>query len=684
MGVKTYYSLPALIRHIRRISDDYDTFSFDLFDTLLVRRVHNPDLVKIPVARLIAGKAHFPWTAERIMRFRNKVEGFHRLRAGKNGPDHEACYPHFMGDVLRHIFKTHTEEQQKALLKTVTDFELHLEKSMLVPRTGIKDLLKELHEGGKKILILSDMYLPADHLAVLIQHSGLISFIDGIVSSADSLCAKASGAAWPIVQDRFQLDPQRWLHIGDNPISDGVRPSERGIASLILKDPRERTRKAISAFYGNISQKRPYWRGRLVQQWMLPLEEENASRDPLYIEGYNFFAPFFCAFVQHVAERCRALKIRRIYFLSREGKTFFDLWQRITPWLAPAEELPEAHFLAVSRAALAHSVCAHVGLTIDHYRIAFLPPTNRDARDLARVYGLDISALQPWFDRYHIRIDEPLSRFHKGWHPGTSRRFELMLEDPGFQSEVKRQALPSNQAFQRYLESERFFEQPEVALIDIGWLGTIQRYIYESIVHRADKPILRGMLFATIGTFPFPTAPGNQIEGFIYDRSRIDFSGSLVRYARELFEEASRANQAGILAYRLKDQGFELVFRDTNDPAWKIEQLQSQHFASLQQGIFDAADRYGPASAIAGFKAMELKPWLNVLMTNKIAFPSTREILNLRQRHHVNDFGGTHVPLKKFQKTLQGLWQKSPAALRFNPFLRVIAYLEHAVHMLRQ
>ena len=57
MTHQTFFSIPALIRAADRRLPGVDVVSFDLFDTLLVRRTHDPDLVKVPVARYISSLA---------------------------------------------------------------------------------------------------------------------------------------------------------------------------------------------------------------------------------------------------------------------------------------------------------------------------------------------------------------------------------------------------------------------------------------------------------------------------------------------------------------------------------------------------------------------------------------------------------------------------------------------------
>lgn len=103
----TCYSLKNLIETGRRLAKEKSVVSFDLFDTLLVRRIHDPDLVKLPVARYIATLAEergVKRSATEIQDLRDRFETGMRAEIGRIHTDHEACYPVFMERLLVEIF----------------------------------------------------------------------------------------------------------------------------------------------------------------------------------------------------------------------------------------------------------------------------------------------------------------------------------------------------------------------------------------------------------------------------------------------------------------------------------------------------------------------------------------------------------------------------------------------------
>ena len=210
-------------------------------------------------------------------------------------------------------------------------------------------------------------------------------------------------------------------------------------------------------------------------------------------------------------------------------------------------------------------------------------------------------------------------------------------------------------------------------MVDIGWLGTIQRFLYEAVQHR-DRLPRSAMAFSLAPTrgIPYPTTANNIIEGVMYDRHRFDMAGSTILYARDLFEEACRAPHPTLNGYQLTEDGYELQFRDTDDDIGQAELQQDGYFAPLQQGIFDAAERYGAASALLGYSLQDYKPWFNYLLVSKLAFPRTAEVASIRHQHHLDDFHGRHVPNKVHVKGSRHLWDSSLLAA----FLQSIAQVE--------
>ena len=223
MTAPTYKTLAQLIDAAEQFIDQVDMVSFDVFDTLFIRRIENPDLIKIPVSRFIAEKANqldinVSWFE--ISTLRDEIETQHRQRNGEKYPDFEANYDAFMPEMLAQVF---AEKLPDGFFQQVAEYEIKLENAMLVARMDLVEWIQSLKQRGKRLFLISDIYLPADYIEQMVAAKGLDQYFEGIISSADSFNAKASGTAYPLIEQRYQLDKTKWLHLGDNPISDGTR-----------------------------------------------------------------------------------------------------------------------------------------------------------------------------------------------------------------------------------------------------------------------------------------------------------------------------------------------------------------------------------------------------------------------------------------------------------------------------
>ncbi len=673
MTQRYFHSVAALVAALEAVAGSLDTLTLDLFDTLVIRRIADPDQIKIPVARYIAARASragLDCSWQECLRLRAEIEQAQRRQNGALYPDQEARYPEFMGELLARIFGRPLPAR---LLDDVTEWELRLEQAVIVPRAALVELLRRWQAAGKRIWVMTDIYLPSTHIRPLLESCGIWPYLTGVVSSADACMAKASGAGFRRLQEQQGLNPARWAHVGDNPFSDGARPAELGIRAFVLRDAAEAQRHAIYRRYAAAAAARPFWKGRLLQQLMLPLEAENQPRDQRYAFGWHVLGPLTGGFIQHIAERARALQLRRIYFFAREGHTLLRAWELARPWLFPDGGAPEARYLYVSRLALAGASCAQRGLTHAAAPLALLPASSRDFRDIARVFGLDLDLLMPFLQRHGLPATAPLNPIYSGWTRALWQSFDRLLQDGDFQAEVRRQTRPPGRLLERYLEQQGFFELAEVGVVDIGWLGTIQRFLYEAIEHRPDKPKLHGLLLGATRGIPYPSSPTNNIEGYIYDRARAATSGNAISYALNIFEEAFRAPHAGVLGYTEQAGQVRPVLQPESDRERLREIEQNALNAPLQEALCAAVPRYAAGAQLLGLSAADVKPWLVHLLTMRLAFPRRDEVAQLQRQHHADQYTGAHRPPWRIRLYLLRLWDLPPWLLLV-PGLRLACY----------
>lgn len=684
MDSRYFYNLDSLIIKADHLLEPGWTVTMDLFDTLFIRRIPDPDMIKMPVARWVSDYASElgihtdPFT---VAKTRNELEQQQRDKNGKEYPDYEARYDDYMAKMLDNVFG---DKKPAGLLNRVTNYELLLEDAVIVVRERLKQWLISLQKRNISVILVSDIYLPSVYLKRLVDQKDLSQYIKDVVSSADTFNAKASGAAFPLLEKKYSLNREKWIHVGDNPHSDGWMPHQYGLPVFIIKDISEKQRRSMANRYMLYARGRNFWKGREVLQYMQPLEAENGPCSALYADGYNYLGFLLGYFIQGIAQRCQELGIKRIYFCSREGWIYKEYWDRAKKILDAHGQWPQASYLYVSRLALAQAACALDGLTQINLTVALLPAQNRDFYDICRIFSLKIEGLQPFLDFVELAADDVISAGVEGVTSENIQKLSRLLLRADFQDEIKRQALSSHKLVIDYFKQEGLFEHQDIALVDIGWLGTIQHYTNRIIANEPNRPNIHGYLFGATRHIPYPNNPQSNTEGIVYDRYKFDVLASLVSNIKDILEEVFRAPHPTVIGYQRNSLKIEPIFRSTADLVGKQELIQDEYYKALRDGILESASRYATSIAITGYNSDQIKPWVNYILMSRIAFPRTSEVKRLRNVTHQDDFSGSgDIPVKVL-KMIRGLWGESTNRLRLDPFLRIRYLNRHVKGLLRQ
>jgi hypothetical protein len=401
-----------------------------------------------------------------------------------------------------------------------------------------------------------------------------------------------------------------------------------------------------------------------LQQLMQP--HGNVGED-LYIEGYTFLAPLIGGFVHHIAEKCRTHGISKLFFLSREGWTFKRFWEKSMPALFPDGNLPAIDYLYVSRMALAGASCAYQGLSRTNADIAFLPPGNRDFRDLGRIFNLDVSSLVPHLQRYDLAADTCLSPLHEGLIPGTVRLYELCKMPPFRKRSGGRPCRP----------------------IGLAALPGGCRLLTTPMSHcryRLAEAPSSGFSMRRCSTDPIPTAMAFSLAppGYSFPTSaKMPLKGAVrpaaLRYGREhhplcqdLFEEACRYIRPSMAT--CSRRRLQAAFRDTDDIGGRNWNRTYFHPAA---GIFDAAEEMRRGLRPSRIFTGRLQTLVQLSAGQQTGLSKTAEVANIRHKHHLDDFPGRHVPNKVHVKGSRHLWDSSLLQLSCNPLLRLKYFLRH-------
>lgn len=323
---------PDWVRGVEELlaeTEQYDVVSFDLFDTLIVRRCLLPERVFSLVERR-AREAGLPLPEDFVS----------RRQAAERVLYHGGHPWYYLDDIYRWLEKAN--QLRPGAADQLQQLELAAELDMAQPRPDMVRLYRRLLADGKRTIITTDMYLTDEQLRPLLKKCGLAGA--EVYVSCKCGGSKHLGTLFQVLRERFP--GQRILHIGDNPRCDveNARKNEIGGALIpsaaawaeTLRIPGE----PDSCMYTLFAQR--------CFSSAFPLD---GARKRIQIDspedmGYLFFGPLAAGYLAWLIDQVRKHKIDHILFVSRDGWLFYQLYQKLRQ---QCNNLPEASYFLTSR-----------------------------------------------------------------------------------------------------------------------------------------------------------------------------------------------------------------------------------------------------------------------------------------------------------------------------------------------
>ena len=191
--------------------DKYDLISFDVFDTLIFRRTDKPaDVFRVLEKNTgISGFCNMRIKAEATVRDRMKSIG------------REVC----ISDIYEELSKYCKLDKKKA-----EEDEIKSEMMCCYANKELLKVCRMLHEKGKRIIAISDMYLSESVICELLKKNGF-EMIDAVYVSCDRNAGKTDGKLYKVVS-ASEGNPEMCIHIGDNITADVIGGKKSGWDTL--------------------------------------------------------------------------------------------------------------------------------------------------------------------------------------------------------------------------------------------------------------------------------------------------------------------------------------------------------------------------------------------------------------------------------------------------------------------
>ncbi len=313
-------------------SEKTKVVSFDIFDTLLLRPFYKPSdifaLMNITFNDMIKGYSYVDFEKIRI-----NVEAALRKEVK---PIEEIT----LNEIYKRIgliFRLSKEQ-----IEILKNKEIDLEYEFTRQRKTGKELFELAQTMNKKIICISDMYLPQNVVLNMLKKCGYN--IKNIYLSSEYLRTKNTGKLYDFVLEQENIKAEEIVHIGDNWDSDIVMAQNKGIRAYhlastmsLMKGENPGTYTGYS-YYKIFAPSGKVYMGESAAEYlgircMLALiankifdnpyvvqfnEDTEFNCNPYYI-GYYILGMHLYAVTNWIAQTVQEQKKNTIHFVSRDG-----------------------------------------------------------------------------------------------------------------------------------------------------------------------------------------------------------------------------------------------------------------------------------------------------------------------------------------------------------------------------
>lgn len=556
-----------LVNQIRQV----ETVSFDIFDTLLHRLTFAPvDVFDAVRSSLLLQEVAllYPKLIENFPRLRRLSEERARsARVQVFGGEGEITFDEIYDQLnILHPLTTSVREllQQK---------ELELEKLFFYRSEDGFKAYSEAIRAGKKILFVSDMYLPPSFLIEVLNDLGYLEANgSSLFVSGELRCSKHSGQLYLYLIKELSLEPSKWLHIGDNEHADVLKAKSNNLNAYHAKWSKVSN---VPRSCSRISDALP---ASLIQGMKLPQYKSFYNTDDDYEHiGYSIFGPFLFGFYAWLLKNLESYQPDKILFFARDAFLIKQIHELVSKVIDQPSSY-DTKYVSLSR----KSVYPFSFVDFPLYRINSLVggKSYKTLQALCQEYGIDLSLYSLQLSQLGLNETSIASIEN---HERITKFFSICFDDL-----IKHSSSLRHQFGEYFVNLVK--DNEKVAVIDIGWVGNIQFSLSRAIAKEINHVEMRGFY---IGVLPYAEENirlGLSIDGwFNHLNSHPEHIDILHSGGVELLEFALTSSEGTTLGYeRTKDGKVQ--------PILEVKDLQEQVYENkalkVQYGILKFVENY--------------------------------------------------------------------------------------------
>lgn len=469
--------------------DSFEVISFDIFDTLIARSYLFPDnifkSIETALDKTFKKESNFFY-----LRKKAEIECINKLNK-------EVSF----NEIYAHCFdeKYFTEKE----IEFIKKLELELEIRFCKPKPQMIEAFNYAIKKNKTVLLISDMYLNSHQIKLLLNKYYITGYKKLYVSNEINL-RKDKGTLWNWAINEKIAEKGKFIHIGDNEHSDIQMTIDRGLDNFhVMSNINLFKNSQIGSTY--IS-KYPNWQNHhflgpiISTMFNSPLlginkAEANPMLSSAYNSGYCVYGPIMLSFINWLVEQSNNHGVNDFYFLAREGYFFKEIYEVFTntKFAKNHSNLPKSHYLLASRRNVLGAVKKDINTLTEIINNNNYQGVLGDL--LINRLGVELPSKNKEISSLKISIPEDSDKV-------------IALLTP-FLDELNKAAEKERKTFIKYLKSVGFVSNEKKSIVDVGYSGTIQRYL-----NKITNTPLEGYYFISRDTTKNWVTNNNKTNGY--------------------------------------------------------------------------------------------------------------------------------------------------------------------------
>jgi predicted HAD superfamily hydrolase len=564
------------LNHIFQKINKVEVVSFDIFDTLIHRRVVQPiDVFEMVKLFIISNKKELYLENKMVVNdfpnIRVTAEIVARENAFKRFGNHEIL----MDAIYETIFELYSISIEH--LNIIKEIEIECDLFCFYPNPEAKKIFSYALTNHKKIVLSTDMYLPTAVLKKILSTCGYEKY-DHLYCSGELKVSKSKGDMFPYIAKALNVKADKIFHIGDNYHSDYESAVKRGVNAMHIDLKSDM--HGLNVYKDRSYHESMYFRNftdSVIEATIIKIRLENPDQSKLFNVGYSVFGPIFTGFFIWILNNLKQNKVDKILFFARDAYVIRELY--LTYAKKFDVTIPE-EYVYISRAS--SLLASFTDYNVDRLKNLFSGRTPKPVADKLKSIGMDANEVRAevariGFSDMEAKVDYSSEKFHS-----------LLIRLPG---QIQGQAKEKRKAILPYVE-KIISNCNKVAIVDIGWSGNMQGG-FSRIAKLLNPGIaIDGYYLGTSDSLKRNNLlPDNNFSGFLTNNGEPEhiYKDILSPGGIELFEFAFVAPHGTTLGYKKKGEDVEPILEKST-----IDEDYYNKASELQSGVFKFVEEVMP------------------------------------------------------------------------------------------